>query len=84
MTRLVVAPDGSIVTLYDEDLDLSALGILRVERAGRVEPDAEGRWTADLAPSGGPVLGPFARRSEALAAEVAWLLSHRLRGAETT
>ena len=30
-------------------------------------------WTANLAPVGGPVLGPFARRGDALAAEVAWL-----------
>ena len=36
-------------------------------------PTADGRWTADLRPVGGPVLGPFARRSEALEAERAWL-----------
>ncbi|MHB8974281.1 MAG: hypothetical protein ACYC3X_29360 [Pirellulaceae bacterium] len=31
------------------------------------------RWQADLALSDGPVLGPFARRKEAIAAEVAWV-----------
>ena len=37
------------------------------------EPDAKGRWTADLGPVGGPVLGPFDLRSHALDAELAWL-----------
>lgn len=31
------------------------------------------RWKVDLAPSGGPVLGPFQRRSTALAAEREWI-----------
>ena len=30
-------------------------------------------WWADMIPSGGPVLGPFAQRDEALAHEVHWL-----------
>ena len=30
-------------------------------------------WTADMGPSGGPVLGPFALRAEALAAEYQWI-----------
>ena len=38
------------------------------------------RWQADLALSGGPVLGPFQRRRAALAAEVAWLEHHILGG----
>ena len=49
------------------------LGALRITRASTVEPDETGRWTADLRACGGPVLGPFALRSQALAAEVAWL-----------
>ncbi len=59
--------------LYSEAIDLAALGPPRIQRAGRVEPTADGRWTADLSPVAGPVLGPFARRGEALAAELAWL-----------
>ena len=37
-----------------------------------------GDWFADLAPVGGPRLGPYHLRGEALAAEVAWLLAHDL------
>ncbi|MCI0640167.1 MAG: hypothetical protein L0Y70_13925 [Gemmataceae bacterium] len=44
-----------------------------VERASHVEPDPVGHWWADLAPVGGPLLGPFDRRSEALQAESTWL-----------
>ncbi len=32
-----------------------------------------GRWIADMARSGGPCLGPFDSRADALAAERAWL-----------
>jgi hypothetical protein len=34
-----------------------------------------GQWLADLTVSGGPVLGPFATRLEAIAAEEDWLAS---------
>ena len=64
--------------VYAEDLDLAALGRLRIDRASHVEPDADGRWHADLSPIAGPILGPFDRRSMALAAERAWLERHWL------
>ena len=54
------------------------LGRPRIVRASIVEPDDDGRWHADLRLLLGPVLGPFACRSEALAAEVAWLEEHWL------
>jgi hypothetical protein len=75
---LVVDPCGRVRAVYAEDLDLSRLGRLSIDRASHVEPDASGRWHADLSLVGGPVLGPFARRSEALAAEAAWLEAHWL------
>ena len=70
---LTVASDGTVRTLYDETIDLAALGRLDIRRASHVEPDEEGRWWADLAPVGGPRLGPFGRRSAALEAEWEWL-----------
>lgn len=76
--QLIVKPDGTIHCLYDEALDLCSLGKCTVKRASFVEPNGDGGWTADLAPVGGPELGPFALRSEALAAEQLWLERHIL------
>jgi hypothetical protein len=45
------------------------MGSLRITRASNVEPDEHGRWWADISPMGGPVLGPYIRRSEAFHAE---------------
>ena len=71
--QLVVEPGGVVRCIYGEVIDLHALGPPAISRASQVEPDEQGRWLADLAPVGGPVLGPFDRRSEALIAERQWL-----------
>ncbi len=71
--HLTVEPGGTVHCVYGEALDLAALGAVSIRRASHVEPDADGRWWADLAPVGGPRLGPFGLRSAALAAERAWL-----------
>ena len=71
--NLVIEKDGLVRGIYGEEIALDALGPLKIERASHVEPDVQGRWLADLSPVGGPVLGPFDKRSEALEAEVAWL-----------
>ena len=75
---LVISPHGTIRALYSEEIDLGELGKVSITRASHVEPDQHGRWRADLTPSAGPVLGPFQRRSEALAAEQSWLVEHWL------
>ena len=75
---LVIDPRGGIRCLYGEAIDLAALGRLFVIRASFVEPDAVGKWWADLTPVSGPRLGPFVRRSQALEAERAWLQQHWL------
>jgi hypothetical protein len=72
--ELLVGTDGVARCIYDEALDLRELGQLQITRASHVEPDAEGHWWADMGPSGGPVLGPFASRTEALGAERGWLM----------
>ena len=71
--QIVVAPGGRVCAIYSEEIALDTLGPLQIARASSVEPDRDGRWHVDLRPVRGPVLGPFPRRSEALAAEVAWL-----------
>jgi hypothetical protein len=70
---IVIRPDGNVRCLYGEELDLHLLGTLSIERGSHVEPAAGGQWTADLSPVDGPTLGPFPRRSDALAAEREWL-----------
>jgi hypothetical protein len=71
--QLIVAPTGSIRCIYGETIDLSHLGQLAISRASHVEPSEGGNWLADLTPVGGPRLGPFQLRSDALIAEVQWL-----------
>jgi hypothetical protein len=73
---LVIERDGTVRGVYAEAIDLSGFGDLSIRRASHVEPDARGRWWADLAPVAGPKLGPFGRRSEALAAEMTLLNVH--------
>ncbi len=71
---IFVRPDGTVEFLYEDDLRaLLDLGPATITRASHVEPTPEGRWTADLSPRGGPLLGPFTLRQEALDAERAWL-----------
>ena len=85
--QIVIDPVGNMRCVYDEALPLAELGRLTIARGSHVEPNAAGLWTAGLSPVGGPLLGPFATRSEALTAEREWLeqnwLSHGLNTDET-
>ena len=72
--ELVVGAGGEVRCIYDEALDLREIGKLQITRASHVEPDRAGFWWADMGPSGGPVLGPFKNRTEALGAERGWLV----------
>ncbi len=76
--QLLIDRHGHGRCLYGEEIDLTALGTLTIQRGSHVEPDAAGQWWADLSPVGGPRLGPYHRRSEALTAEQAWLETHWL------
>lgn len=90
-----VRPDGSLHFLYDDALaPLMEAGTPEVCRASHVEPtqayDEHGNklgkvvWYADMAPVGGPMLGAFDTRDEALRAERAWLHSHNLPDPKTS
>jgi hypothetical protein len=73
---LRIDPTGRVEGLCGEAIDLAALGALSIRRVSHVEPDGHGAWFADLSPRGGPRLGPYAKRSAALAAEEAWIHRH--------
>ena len=90
MTHTIKIENGTMSFVYDDALaDLCDAGDTIVNRVSHVEPyDGSGGdvfaskhagswWTADMGPVDGPVLGPFKTRSEALAAERAWLTEHR-------
>ena len=76
--QLIITSDGQTRCIYGEEIDLAQLGELSIRRGSHVEPDSHGRWFCDLSPVAGPQLGPFSTRSEALAAEIAWLTKHWL------
>ena len=76
--QLIIDATGAVRCIYDETIDLGTLGHAHIRRASHVEPDASGQWFADMSPVGGPTLGPFPTRSEALAAERRWLEEHWL------
>lgn len=78
--QLLIDKSGTIRFVYSEEIDLSSLGRMDIRRASHVEPDENGQWLADLSPVNGPVLGPFTLRSQALAAESAWLEEYWLKG----
>ena len=75
--NVTVLENGDLRFIYhDEIASLLSHGNATIHRASHVEPSGTG-WTADMSPVDGPVLGPFARRHDALTAEVAWLQHNR-------
>lgn len=73
--EIIVEPNGMARFIYGDDIAevMRDVGLLSVDRASHVEPTSDGQWSADMSPVGGPELGPFTTRREALATEVAWL-----------
>jgi hypothetical protein len=76
--EIMISPNGDAKCVYTEAISLSKLGKVEITRASHVEPNRVGQWTADLSPVGGPTLGPFENRSDALVAEADWLKKHWL------
>ena len=71
--QIVIKPTGVFIGIYSDSFDYGEFGKPQIKRVSHVEPDESGRWTADMTPVDGPVLGPFDKRSEALDAEIEWL-----------
>ena len=71
--QIIIQPDGNAKCVYDEAIDVNELGVVAISRGSHVEPDSSGQWLVDLGPVSGPMLGPFALRSDALDAEREWL-----------
>ena len=71
--ELIIESSGKARCVYSDTLPLVTIGKLRIERASNVEPNDKGEWIADLSPVSGPTLGPFSKRTDAIAAEVQWL-----------
>lgn len=76
---LVIRPTTVVEAVYADSgaSILKAIGAVSIARASHVEPNPAGKWEADMGPSGGPVLGPFNLRQEAIDAELAWLKENR-------
>ncbi len=76
--QIVINGKGNGRCVYDEMISLTQLGRIKIRRGSHVEPVEGGRWSADMKPVGGPTLGPFNIRSQALKAERLWLEKHWL------
>jgi hypothetical protein len=71
--RYRIEPDGTVVTVYTDTVDLRAIGHVRARRASVVEWDESAQaWIARILASG-EVLGPFVTRAQAVSAERAVL-----------
>lgn len=81
---IIIEPSGQVRMIYDDDLViLTKEGQTKIIRASHVEPDFAGNWYADMSPVGGPKLGPFKLRNEALREEVAWLEANGIPSTQT-
>jgi hypothetical protein len=82
--RYRIEPDGTVVTVYTDTIDLRAVGHVQAVRASVVEWNESCQaWTARILATG-ERLGPFGTRAEAVAAERAVLatwLGTAMRGA---
>lgn len=79
--KISIRPDGKIEHIYSDRLAyLTDLGKSETKRISSVEPTEKGDWLVDLSPIGGPKLGPFSLREDALQAEVKWVERNYLGG----
>jgi hypothetical protein len=71
--RYRIEPDGTVLAVYTDTIDLRTIGRIHAVRASVVEWDESGQaWTARILATG-ERLGPFGPRAAAVAAERAVL-----------
>lgn len=76
-STIVISELGTLRWIWTDDLsELASEGAASIERASHVEPEGI-QWVADLGPSGGPRLEGFAKRQDAIDAEIKWLQENR-------
>jgi hypothetical protein len=75
-----ISPDGKNISYVHDDrlAGMMEHGEAKITRASHVEPTPNNKWTADLSPVKGPILGPYNTRKEALEAEINWLNNNGL------
>ena len=79
MIALTIDDDGAVRCIYSDELaDYFAETDAKIARASSVEPGPDGKWIVDLTVSGGPVVGGFRLRDDALRYEVDWLKKNYL------
>ena len=76
--ELIIGLGGTVRMIHTEPIEPHALVDPTIVRGSPVEPDQSGFWWADLSPCKGPKLGPYAIRSRAIEAEIAWLREYWL------
>ena len=77
MTKLRITPDGRIRGLWDDDVQLGDLGVIRVRRASHVEFDNRRQgWTVRPAITSGRYRCPIVHQSPSRAHALAWEHEH--------
>jgi hypothetical protein len=73
--NIQISTNGQISAIYFDDLvGLCEQGKTEIKRASHVEPVEGGHgWMVDMDPVGGPMIGPYRTRGEALTAEINYL-----------
>jgi hypothetical protein len=83
MRRALVILPGFVITDGNDHAPLlQKLGVKSIERRGVIDPHISNgsiKYYADLSISGGPKLGPFDTKNEAVQSEIDYLLSERFK-----
>lgn len=80
--QIKISPAGKVTQIYEDDDPYQFVGQTTIRRASRVEPTEDGKWEADMSLLGDEhkdvKLGPFDFRTQAIAAEIAYINKHHL------